>query len=422
MSAARVLLTVMLALTVGGCDLRDRSNPLDPRNRTTHGGLTGFNAIAEDRVVELRWTHLTQEGVEGYRVYRWTPGGQPRLLPGAEYPPHVSAAEDLTVQNDSTYLYRLVAYLASGDSSLSPADTVTPGTRRTLVLVAQLPGVVGLSPDARDILFQNADDEAYDNLDLDSTRGIFWLSQYDRGRIVGREFEGTGTGFEFFLEHPTDLAVTTGRGVVWAAQPERQRVARFGTTDSSRIPIVGVGPARVVEANSDNATLWIGADDGGLFYASSASADTLQSWRLPARVNAIAIDAAANAAWVTTRTGDLCDLYHVVPGNASVERVRTGLLNVTDLEVESVTGTLWVSERGAPLTGNGHLSRLGRAGEVLALVTGIEPYALAVEPGSSAVWVTDIKSDRLIEVSADGVILRRSPQLGVPYGVRVDRP
>jgi DNA-binding beta-propeller fold protein YncE len=59
---------------------------------------------------------------------------------------------------------------------------------------------------------------------------------------------------------------------------------------------------------------------------------------------------------------------------------------------------------------------------VLATLVGIEPYALSVEPGSSEVWVTDIRSDRLIEVSSTGAIVRRSPRMGVPYGVRVYRP
>jgi hypothetical protein len=422
-TAARVLSALALALAVGaGCSSRDRSNPFDPLNQTTHGGLTGFNAIAGDGVVSLRWPLLTQEGVRSYRVDRWIPGGRPMPLPGAAYAAHVSAAEDLTARNDTTYLYRLVALLESGGTAESPPDTVTPGTRRTMVMVAELPGVVGLSPDSRDILFANLASESYDDLDLDSTRGIFWLSQYDRGRILGRNFQGTGADFEFFLEHPTDLAITTNRGIVWAAQPERRRIASFGTTDSTRTPIVGVGPAHVVEANSGNSTLWIGSEDGGVFYASSATADTIQSWRLDARVAAIAIDADANVAWVVTRTGSLCDLYRITPGTAPVERIRSGLLNVTDMEVETVTRTLWVSERGAPLAGNGRLTRLGSAGEALTTVTGLEPYALAVEPGSIACWVTDIKSDRLIEVGEDGAVLRRSPPLGVPYGVRIDRP
>jgi len=421
--AAALALAGLTASGFGGCSLRDRSNPLDPKNQSTHGMLTGFNAIGGDGVVELRWNLLTQEGVSTYRVDRWIPGGEPLEL--LLFPAHVGASEDMTVTNDSTYIYRLVAHFSSGDSAVSPPDTVTPGTLRTMVLVASLPGIVGLSPDGRDVLYANAVEEPYDDLELDSGRGIFWLSQYERGLIVGRRFEGTGTVIELTQPHPTDLAVAGGsRGVVWVALPEQGRVNRFESViDSLVTPITGVGPARVVEADPVAGTVWVGSDDGSLYHASAQTSDTLQSWHFGGRVAVIAVDQSIDVAWVAVRSADLFDLYRVVPGNPGPELVKPGLVNVTDMEVEAVDRTLWVSERGAPLAGNGRLTRLGRSGQVLTTVAGIEPYALSVEPGSRDCWVTDIRSDRLLHISAlDGAILRRSPRLGVPYGVRVYRP
>jgi DNA-binding beta-propeller fold protein YncE len=411
-------------MAAAGCTLRDRANPLDPRNKDTAGRLSGFNARAGDGAVELFWIPLTQSGILSYEVERWTPGGAPGRL--EIFPPHVSAAEDLTVQNDSTYLYRLVAHLASGDSAVSPADTVTPGTRRTMVLVANAPGVAGLSPDGRDIAYVRAAGEPYDDLDLDARRAVFWMSQYDRGMVTGRSFEGTGTVLELAVAHPTDLAISFQRGSLWVAAPDRERVERFGTADTNigvpGVPIEGVGPARIVEADNQDGTVWVGGDDGGLHRANASTSAVLESWSLGARVNSIAIDEATGGAWVATRTGDLCDLYRVAPGDPNPALVLQGLLNVTDLEVEPAGGTLWISERGAPLAGNGRLTRVGAAGNVLATVTGLEPYALAVEPGSAVCWVTDIRSDRLLLVSPEGVIVRRSPPLGVPYGVRVHVP
>lgn len=407
----------------GGCAMRDRSNPLDPKNRSvTHGLLGGFNAVAGDNVVLLRWTPVALAGVESYRVDRWHPGEAPRPLPGALYPPYTSSSEDLSARNDSVYVYRVVARFASGDSVASPPDTAAPGTRRIMVLVADLPGVAGLSPDMRDIVYGDVASEPYDEIDLDSTRGVFWLSQYERGVIASRRFETLSGGIEFQSYHPTDIAITTQRPTVWAAQPELSQVSRLLAGDTTGSAIVGVGPARVVESNSANATLWIGADDGGLYHASAATLDTLRSWHFSGRVGPIAVDVASDEAWVAVRASDLFDLYLVAAGNPVPLRLRTGLLNVTDIKVEGATRTAWISERGAPLAGNGRLSRVSRDGTVLATLIGIEPYALSVEPGSSEVWVTDIRSDRLIEVSPGGAIVRRSPRMGVPYGVRVYRP
>lgn len=421
LAAALVALGIGV-LAGGGCSLRDRSNPLDPENQSTHGLLGGFNAVAGDNVVLLRWTPVSQAGIVNYRIDRWLPGATPAPLPGAVYPPYAVSAEDLSARNDTTYLYRVIARFASGDSIASPPDTVTPGTRRIMVLVGDLPGVAGLAPDARDVVYADGASEPYDEIDLDSTRGVFWLSQYERGLIASRRFESLSGGVEFEAYHPTDIAITTQRAIVWAAQPELSRVTRLLASDTTGSAVFGVGPARVVESNSANATLWIGADDGGLYHASAATLDTLQSWRFPQRIGPIAVDEVSDEAWVAVRADDLFDLYLVTAGNPQPKLLRTGLLNVTDIEVEAATRTAWVSERGAPMAGNGRLARIARDGTVLATLVGIEPYALAIEPGSREVWVTDIRADRLIEVSAAGAILRRSPPLGVPYGVRVYRP
>ena len=129
-AAGEALLLPLLLLLQGGCTTRDRLNPLDPHNSRTSGRIPGFNAVAADDVVELSWTALTQEGVVGYRVLRWKPGSAPVPLGSSDYGPGAVAAEDRGVVNDSTYVYRLVAHLASGDSAVSEPDSATPGTRR----------------------------------------------------------------------------------------------------------------------------------------------------------------------------------------------------------------------------------------------------------------------------------------------------
>jgi hypothetical protein len=413
-------------LAMSGCTERDRANPLDPKNQKTGGRLSGFSARAGDLAVDLVWTPLTQTGVVGYEVQRWTPGGTPARIVNGLFPAHVSAAEDIDVQNDTTYLYHLIAHFVSGDSAVSLPDTVTPGTLRTMVLIAEPYGAAGISPDGRDVAYVRQSGEPYDDIDLDSRRGTFWLSQFDRGMLTGRTFEGTGTVIEIPVSHPTDIAISLQRGTVWAAVPDEGQVKRFGTIDPETgqqgTPITGVGLARIVEADNQHGTVWVGADDGGLYRCSASASTVLESWTLGARVNAIAIDESSGEAWITTRVADLCDLYRVAPSDSTPTLVRQNLLNVTDMEVEPVDHTLWICERGAVRAGNGRLSRLGPTGSALATVTGLEPYAVAVEPGSSGCWVTDIRSDRLWHVSPEGVVLRRSPPLGVPYGVRVYRP
>lgn len=424
-SIARTALALTVAASLVGCTTRDRNNPLDPKNRETRGLLTGFNALAGDRVVELRWVRLSNEGVIGYRIQRWRPGGTPDALPGADFAEYVAAAEDPTAQNESTYVYRLIARLASGDSAFSVPDTATPGTRRIAAIVADLPGLIGLTADARDVLYEFPDQAAYEDLELDEQRGWFWLSLYDNGTVVRRRFSGANVGVEVSVTGPADLTTTPQRGTGWVAIPSQARVVPIGPDTNLTVPgapIVGLGTPRVVEGAKQSATLWIGSDQGFVYrYGISLDAVT-QTWDLGHRIGAIALDEAADAAWVSTRDGDLSDLYYIVFGPDPPVRVRQGLLNVTDLASDAGTRSVWVAERGTPLTGHGRLSRIALTGGTDFSLTGMEPYGLGIDAATGSCWVTDIASDRLLEVAPSGTIVRRSPRLGVPYGVRVYRP
>src|SRR5437763_5792 len=44
-------------VAAAGCSSRERANPLDPANTRTGGAPTGFQALADDRAVELVWNY-----------------------------------------------------------------------------------------------------------------------------------------------------------------------------------------------------------------------------------------------------------------------------------------------------------------------------------------------------------------------------
>jgi hypothetical protein len=319
-----------------------------------------------------------------------------------------------------------MARLASGDSAFSAPDTATPGTRRIAAIVADLPGLVGLTADARDVLYEFFETEPYQDLELDEQRGWFWLSLFDEGTVVRRRFSGANVGVEVEVTGPADLTTTPQRGTGWAAIPSLARVVPIGpdtNLTTPGVPIVGLGTPRVVEGAKQSATLWIGSDEGFVYRYDLALDAVTQTWSLGHRIGAIALDEVADAAWISTREGDLSDLYYVVFGSPDPpERVRQGLLNVTDLAIDPATRSLWICERGAPLAGQGRLTRIDATGETAVTLLGLEPYGVAIDAATGSCWVADIASDRLLEVTPSGSILRRSPRLGVPYGVRVYRP
>ena len=75
-----LLAVLVLFVASGGCETRDRSNPLDPYNNETGGLIDGFNALAGNRQVEIRWSRVKQNGLVGYRLLRWLVGDTPAVL------------------------------------------------------------------------------------------------------------------------------------------------------------------------------------------------------------------------------------------------------------------------------------------------------------------------------------------------------
>ena len=424
-AAAGLPALVAIAAILGGCTTRDRLNPLDPANSETRGAIPGFAAIAGNGLVDLRWTPLTQKGVASYALHRWRPGGTPTAIPGAVFGPASSGTVDFDITNDSTYVYRLVARFSYGDSALSLPDSATPGARFISVLGADPSGVLALSPDGRDVISSVPSDNAYLNFDIDRDRNVLWLNDPASGVILRRGLSGEVAGVALQIQGATDVSVSNLRGIGWIASPDLQRVQAFGpdlNDPTPRVSVSGIGHARVVAAGTLDATVWVGNDEGTVYRLSPSDGSALQQWSLGAPIRAIALDEAGPAAWVVTSRGSVNDLYYLVPGDPSTLPKRISLDNVADVQVEPISRTLWLSERGRPRAGAGRISRLGLDGTTLATRTGLEPYGIAVEPGLDHVWVSDLLSNRVYELDASASIVRRSPPIGVPYGVIVHIP
>ncbi len=416
---------IALAGCLPGCTTRDRLNPLDPANTETGGTIPGFSAIAANRLVELRWIPLTQQGIDSYVLHRWRPGEEPSPLPGAVFSPAASGSVDFDVENDSSYLYRLVARFVYGDSAVSLPDSATPGNRVILVLGAEEPGIITLSPDERDVISAVAAANAYEDFDIDRDRNVLWLSDPASGAVLRRGLSGEDAGVTLSLSGVADLSVSSLRGVGWVASPDNQLLQAFGPAlndPAPRVSVAGLGHPRVVEAGSLDPSVWVGTDEGVVYRLNPSDGASLDQWNVTDPVRAIALDQAAGAAWVVTNRGSVSDLRYLAPGNPSTAAKRVGLDNVADVEVETATRTLWLSERGRPRFATGRVSRLAMDGSTLATRAGMEAYGLAVEEGRDHVWVTDLASNRVLELDASASLVRPSPPIGVPYGVVVHTP
>ncbi len=90
--------------------------------------------------------------------------------------------------------------------------------------------------------------------------------------------------------------------------------------------------------------------------------------------------------------------------------------------MDPATGDVWLSERAAPNHGAGRLDLITRLGSTITSVTGIEPYGIDVDPIDGSCWVSDLRSNRILQISRTGATVRVSPLLATPYAVRVGLP
>ena len=411
---------MILAALMAGCAQRDRLNPLDPKNGGTGGKIAGFAALAGNRQVEIRWTRLPQRDVASYWLLRWRPGETPQYLP-EYFPNSIAGTVDSAVTNDETYNYRLVAFFLSGDSAVSQTDTATPGSRRIAVLSAGLPGLVGLTPDARDILYIQPAGEAYEDMELDRVHTLLWLTMPDAGFILRSYFDGRPAGPTIAHPHPSDVSVSDLRGVGWVAFPDDHLVRAFGpdpaSVDTFRT-IPSVGEAHVVEVGTLDNAVWIG-NEVGTVRRFTPDRVLLNDWSLGAPVIAIALDEAAERAWTAVRTSSGDDLYVLDARDSTATKAAGRWSGIADLAVDAATRSLWVSERGTPRAANGRLTRLSASGATLAILGGIEPFGIMADPVTGNCWASELSTSRVVEVSPAGLILRGSAPIDVPYAVRL---
>ena len=425
MSGRAALVLAAALLLTGGCTTRERTNPLDPRNSVTQGSLVGFNAIAADSVVELRWPPLRVQGVLGYRVQRWRPGGEPQSLGTTDTNPDAIAAEDPDVKNDSTYVYRLIAHLDTGDSVFSAPDTVTPGTRRIFALAAGTPSFLRLTPDARDVLYELPVQESYVDMELNRSTGVLWFAAESGGLVLRRTPDGAFVGAAIETGSPGDLSVSSNRGLGWVVSLGNGSVTSYGPDVNDATPRSTIGDVpnpRIVEAGTTDPSVWVGDEAGEVYRFQAQDIVRTHLWSLgQGPIRAIALDEARGGAWVATRAPQ-GTLFYLDPVDSSATVVRTPLLNAADLAVDPTTGDLWIAERGPANLGGGRLSLITRAGVALATVGSIEPYGIDVDPLDGSCWVSDLHSNRILHISRSGATLRASPPLATPYAVRVAIP
>src|SRR5207244_12763043 len=79
---------------------------------------------------------------------------------------------------------------------------------------------------------------------------------------------------------PTDNSVSSNRGVGWVVSPQDSTVYSYAADVNNPFPqrtISGVGHPRVVEAGTNDASVWVGNEEGTVYRRSEEHTSELQS-------------------------------------------------------------------------------------------------------------------------------------------------
>ena len=405
---------LLALLLLAGCSHRERANPFDPRNPITRGGPSGFEAIAGDGRVDLRWNPVSGTGLLGFHLYRRTALDTVYRLVSNVLPPASSGYADLGALNGLEHRYRLYFVFADGSDRQPPVeDVATPGRARPWI--------------------------------VDGGRGTLERITPD-GRHVAATYSGYGS--------PTEVAVDSVTGHVWVADSFVGRVAVLDPGTGVTVNIPGLGTPSALAVDPLDRVTWIG-DESGKLYAfdpnGNPSGNTIEPLNLPIgaavdvfdrsvvvcergasrlkrfapdhtllddipldRPSRVAIDSVTRRAWVTSFEGRT--LSRVPPSFTTIEQTIPGFQGPVGVAVDAKRGRIWVADAVA-----GQLVAFDRSGTLQFRVSGLPSVReISVEPESGDVWAVLPDQSVIVRVSTDGLVVRRLSGFDQPLGVAVD--
>lgn len=417
MRARLVVLTAALALA--GCANRERSNPFDPANGNTSGRPGGFEALASDHTVQLRWQSVVGEGLIGYQIFRRTAGETEELPLTGTLPITTTQYIDRGLLNGLDHFYSIYYVFDRGLGTQPSTDVATPGARVPWVAeFGIVPGfnsgtLTRLTADARHVAERRPGLVSPSTIAVDSVSHHVWVSDPGGGQ-VGILDGDTGifitVGRLFFS--PGDIATESEDSTAWVCDEGIGAVIHLDSRGGQRSPVLeNLDTPTGVAIDPSDGTIWVCERNADRVKRYSPAGALLDS-TFVIRPSRVAIDELTHKAWVTSATQAL--VHRIAPGGI-LEDSFTGFAGPVGIEVDSRRGRIWIADVNAD-----RVTVLARDGSVAFQVPGLPAArSIAIDHETGEAWVALPGSNEVVWLSATGSVLRRRGGLSVPYGVGI---
>ncbi len=408
-----VLLLLTLLALAAGCSRRERTNPLDPANPETGGQPQGFRALAGYALVSLSWTAQPALAIDGFQLWRLTPGDSAFRQLGGVLANSAGSFLDSGLLNGRDYRYRLY-YVIRGTRSQSPAeDVATPGPLR--VWVADYgAGLSRLTPDGRHVIDTATDAGLPQSLALDPVTGRLWTSDSFAGLVTARGADDPGVVAISGIHAPFTLAVDPGNQTAWICD-EAGALAHFAADGQAASPAsIGLLDDPVgIAVNRADRSFWVCEHAGNRVRHYAVTGAPLATAVLPAPSRVLA-DSATGLAWVSSTSHGVVWRLRTDGTVLDSTLVARGPLGMA---IDHVHGRAWVADAGG-----GRLYGLDPVTLLVRVTIGGLglPRDVDVDLATGDVWVVEQSSHAVTRFSLDGVLRQRCTDLVDPYEIRID--
>ena len=414
---ARAALLVALAALAAGCSERPRSNPFDPANPATGGRPAGFQALAGDGRVTLRWQPASSAGLLGYQAMRSLSSTTGFTPISAVLAPSVTSFSDVGLLNGADHYYRLYFVFSSGLGSLYASDVATPGPVTPWVGDDGPPVLYRLSNDGRHVVdyVPGAVTQSVADIDVDRGTGAVWSADPVQGMVtIYQPTTGLSTPVRG-LAQPVAIAVDSIDHTAWVGEDVRGgSVDHFGPDGNlAAPPSLGVFESPIgLAIDPNDRSVWVCERTGSRVRHLDRSAGPLSTSYVinPSRV---AVDSVTRDAWVTSFTHGL--IVHLSPGGVRTDSI-TAITGPVGIVVDGPRGSIWVTD---PLAGT--VTALTSGGAIKSRVSGLAgAYDIALDPRTGEVWVAAQDAAAVVRISPAGVPLRVLGGFAAPDAIALD--
>jgi hypothetical protein len=397
------------------CTDRDRNNPLDPKNPSTHGRMSHVRIYSQEHKVVILWEKLEIRGLQAIQVYRKADTDSNFKFIGSTSGSSYYYVDSTAIYG-MKYEYYVTALVDGYDSPPSEYVTITPGPTYT------------------------------------------WVADIESGYLTRLTHDLQGHIFDFgIMSFPCLIASSPGERSAWVYSRFSESIYKVNSNGHPDVQLFEYKDITHMAVDTVTNDLWLCIQDQSSILRLNSSGELLKSCReihSPKRLavnprshNCYVIDSSSNAVFNVTADGKIgsringlispqdiiydqkndklwiADSTRILVfdknGQMTTKAIE-GLFWASFIALDCHRNTCWIIDM-EPIGQNASLLKLTADGQTqFELASFKHPMSIAVNEFDGSCLVADVGAARLFQISEDGSRVSIVGNYYAPYAVAVE--